>query len=425
MNNSTFPLEKKLSSLVKHYHAGHYNDAEKLAISIIKNYPNNQLGWKVLGAILKKTGRVKEALTPARKSVLLDPDDVEAHKNLGKILMALGMLKEAEKSFEQAVTLRPSDAELHNSIGNILRELGKAEQAEESYGKSISLNPTLINPRYNLGQLLFQTGRYKKAVEQLILINHKGSQNYLLQCYYYDNQQDKFSHHLDNLISQGYNNALIGSLITRAKFRYGINKKNPFCNDPLNYVLKYDLREHCDFNNIFINGAFSILNDENTETRFQDNLINGKQTSGNLFDRQDPAIEKIKKVLHSEIKKYQALFKDSSEGLINKWPANYSINGWLIDMKSGGALNAHMHDTGWLTGSVYINVPPKLNTDSGNLIVRSDDNEDKSDNNQNRKNIDVVTGSLCLFPSSLLHHTIPFESSENRVVLAFDVTPEP
>ena len=32
-----------------------------------------------------------------------------------------------------------------------------------------------------------------------------------------------------------------------------------------------------------------------------------------------------------------------------------------------------------------------------------------------------MTGSMCLFPASLLHYTIPFESLEERIVLAFDV----
>ena len=44
---------------------------------------------------------------------------------------------------------------------------------------------------------------------------------------------------------------------------------------------------------------------------------------------------------------------------------------------------------------------------------------------KNPKNIiDVVTGSLALFPASLLHYTIPFESEEERIVLAFDVIPK-
>jgi hypothetical protein len=41
-----------------------------------------------------------------------------------------------------------------------------------------------------------------------------------------------------------------------------------------------------------------------------------------------------------------------------------------------------------------------------------------------KKVIDVVTGSMVLFPASLMHHTIPFESEEERIVLAFDVIPK-
>ena len=68
-----------------------------------------------------------------------------------------------------------------------------------------------------------------------------------------------------------------------------------------------------------------------------------------------------------------------------------------------------------------MNVPPKLQTDSGNLVVCINDNANVKSNNKNKKSIDVVTGSLCLFPASLLHYTIPFEAEEERIVLAFDV----
>ena len=93
-------------------------------------------------------------------------------------------------------------------------------------------------------------------------------------------------------------------------------------------------------------------------------------------------------------------------------------------MKSGGKLDPHMHEYGWLSGSIYINVPPKLETDSGNLVVCIDDQVSESDNINPKKTMDVVTGSLCFFPSSLYHYTIPFESKEERIVLAFDVRPD-
>ena len=93
-------------------------------------------------------------------------------------------------------------------------------------------------------------------------------------------------------------------------------------------------------------------------------------------------------------------------------------------MQSGGKLAAHMHETGWISGSIYINVPAKSKMNSGNLVLCLDEQEDPLNiQNSQESIIDVETGSLCLFPSSLYHYTVPFEDKENRVVLAFDITP--
>ena len=87
-------------------------------------------------------------------------------------------------------------------------------------------------------------------------------------------------------------------------------------------------------------------------------------------------------------------------------------------MKSDGKLSAHMHQFAWLSGVIYINVPPKNKSNSGNLVLSTTPPDLEK---QNKKIVDVVNGTLCLFPSSLYHHTIPFKSIEDRIVLAFDV----
>ena len=93
-------------------------------------------------------------------------------------------------------------------------------------------------------------------------------------------------------------------------------------------------------------------------------------------------------------------------------------------MQSGGKLKSHMHAASWITGSIYINVPPKSKPNSGSLVVCLSDKEHAQDMERRQESIiDVVTGSLCLFPSSLHHYTVPFEDKENRIVLAFDVIP--
>ena len=213
---------------------------------------------------------------------------------------------------------------------------------------------------------------------------------------------------------------MIGSIFSRAEVKYGIKKENPFCNDPLTYVLKTNLTEKYDFKNVIVNCVNKILKDDIISNRGQKLITNGYQTAGNLFANIDFDTNEVQKIIHTEIEKYRLHFKNSKEGFIKNWPTNYRLYGWLINMKKGGKLSAHMHDLGWLSGSIYVNVPQKLEADSGNLVVCIADENDLV-NKKNKKSIDVVTGSLCLFPSSLLHYTIPFESEENRIVLAFDV----
>ena len=94
-------------------------------------------------------------------------------------------------------------------------------------------------------------------------------------------------------------------------------------------------------------------------------------------------------------------------------------------MENHGELKPHMHDEGWLSGCIYINVPPKETAKSGTLVICLDDDRSSFNQDENTKKvIHVKTGDLCLFPASLLHYTIPFKSTEARVVLAFDVVPD-
>ena len=67
--NSASPSKQQLSNLLKLYQNGQFSDAEKLAVLITQDFPEHQFAWKVLGAVLKQTGRVTDSLTALQKSV--------------------------------------------------------------------------------------------------------------------------------------------------------------------------------------------------------------------------------------------------------------------------------------------------------------------------------------------------------------------
>jgi len=389
--------------------------------------PNLAEAHSNLGSTLQGLGRLDEAEASYKQAIALQPDFANAHSNLGNTLKRLGRLDEAEASYKQAIALQPDFANAHSNLGNTLIELGRLNEAEASYTQAIALKPDFAEAHYNLGKTLKRLGRLDEAeasYTQAIALkaDYTEAHNQLLDCLFLQDKKSVFFDELDYLINQDKVSSIIGSLACRSALKYGLEKPNLFCAKPLNYVLHNDLNTRYDFEKIFVEKAKSILNESRILNRRQTLLENGNQTSGNIFDIKNYDTNEIQNIIRVEVEKYRTKFKESEEGLIKKMPAEYSLYGWFISMKSGGNLKPHIHTEGWLSGSIYINVPRKLKVDSGNLVVSLGEENDAIGTRINeKKTINVVTGSVVLFPASLMHYTIPFESEEERIVLAFDM----
>ena len=165
-NNSAVPSQAQLNSLLEYYQTGRYGDAEKLALSITQEFPKDQFGWKVLGAVLGQTGRNSEAVNANQKAVVLSPQDAEAHSNLGNTLKELGRLEEAESSYIQAIALNPDFAEAHSNLGISLQELGRLDEAVSAYVQAINLKPDFTEANANLS-LAIKNVRFKSSYPQL------------------------------------------------------------------------------------------------------------------------------------------------------------------------------------------------------------------------------------------------------------------
>lgn len=375
---------------------GQLENAEASYLKAVTAKPNFAGAYNNLGNTLQELGRFKEAAASYKQAILLKPNYADAHNNLGVTLQALDILGEALASYEQAIALKPDFVRAHSNLGVLLQELGRLEEAKASYSRAISLKPDFIKAR-----------------------------NEILTCLYLMDKKDLFFEQLDYLITQDKPNSVVGSLTSRSALKYGAAKQNIFCNEPLKHVILVDLKSLHNFEEVFIQNVKSILSADNRSNKRQPLLSNGYQTSGNLFDIKNNFTDQIQKAIRLEIEKYRTNFDSSSDVFIKNWPVEYGLYGWLISMRNGGELSPHIHENGWLSGSIYINVPPKSKIDSGSLVVALGKDSDTTDPSLNSKKVlDVVTGSMALFPASLMHHTIPFESEEERIVLAFDVIPK-
>ena len=389
--------------------------------------PDYALAYYNVGCIHKLASNFLEALVYFKKAIALQPNYFIAYCQSGDAFYELGRSEEAYDAYQQTIALDPGYADAYVGLARVQSLVpGKLSDAMASYQKALALDPDHKEGAYLVAtSLLVNTGEYEKAIKLLKSIgNYRDSSSWILRCLYKLNDPSALYEHLNELFDQEITSAMIGNVCCNAELKYGVPTTNPFCREPINYITHTDLSCQYNFEKIFVQPIRGILDNPSTWYKDQGRLTSGQQTAGNIFSgTNNPQINEIENIIRLEVGNYQRHFKASDEGIIRKFPAKYVIRGWIINMKSGGKLAPHYHEYGWISGSVYVNVPPRHEEDSGNLVLRQGDIEHQA--NIKETSVMVVTGSLCLFPASLEHFTIPFDSDENRIVIAFDVVPDP
>ena len=144
------PSEAEINNITKYYQNQEYEDAERLALIMTEEFPNNEFGWNLLGAVLGKTGRYSEALNINQKAVALSPQDAAAHHNLGITLKELGRFDEAAVSYKKAIALKPNLSEPHVNLATVLNGMGFRENALWHFKRYLQLERGTkpLNPQH-------------------------------------------------------------------------------------------------------------------------------------------------------------------------------------------------------------------------------------------------------------------------------------
>ena len=376
-----------------------------------------------LGIILKDIGKLKEAEISLRKAIEIKPDFAMALSNLGIILKDLGKLQEAELSYRKAIEIKPDHAEAHSNLGSILQDLGKNKEALRHWIKSAELKPENEQLVKTLAMNLCFKKKYDLALKYLSQNKSNSCQILYLGCLLSLDREKEFTEKYQELSQKKVCDANIGGIVEHANIIYEKTYDSLFCNEAIKYVLIDKINEES-FSQNDLNKLIAYTHNPKTRMKAQGTLQGGVQTSGDLFSLDLPFIKSVKEALEEKIELYKNKFKDSGQGFINNWPKDYELRSWMISMKSGGFLAPHNHEYGWITGSFYLQIPKynDNNKDAGNLAFSyQGPRYPKKDKDFNLTIQKIETRDICIFPSSLFHHTIPFKSTEERICFVFDL----
>ena len=147
----------------------------------------------------------------------------------------------------------------------------------------------------------------------------------------------------------------------------------------------------------------------------------GSQT-GELFDRPTGALAHLLGQIQGAMGDYFAVGGDHPYR--PRRPRRARLTGWATVLRSGGHQDPHNHPSGLLSGVYYAQLPASLDDGEGSLEFGRPSERLGTNYAPPTHRVAPREGLLLLFPSYFWHRTIPFESDQTRISIAFDLIPE-
>lgn len=388
--------------------------------------PLDPLTYSIRATINLRENLFDNALSDYNKCLNLNINYKKANHGIGLVYKSKGLISKAISFFEKELLLYPEDDESLFMIGDSYIMIGDFNKAIYYLEKALEIDPE--NKDYNtiLAVQKKVSGEYDKAAK---LFKKGGLDNWReneLSCLYLLNKNlDEFYSKLEQYSLVSKNSPLISSIYSHANYNFDYPNNYNFCKRPMDLIYKKNLNEIVNYDNKFIEELINDINKMDSDKVGQLLLVNGEQSAGNIFLDSVKSFKMLHDILSDQLSQYKDKYSYLTENYISNWPENSEIRGWYIKMKKGGHLNRHMHEDGWVSGTLYLNMPEGINEDEG-MIEFSLFNDQYPMNSkiELKTNIlNIIKGDIVLFPSSLFHRTIPFNSDDERLCIAFDLKP--
>ena len=91
-------------------------------------------------------------------------------------------------------------------------------------------------------------------------------------------------------------------------------------------------------------------------------LRQGTQTRGNLFDKRSPVIRQLAGTIEQAIAAATAsLPADAKHPFLSRRTGRTRFLGsWSVRLRGGGFHVSHIHQQGWLSSALYVELPPEV-----------------------------------------------------------------
>ena len=363
--------------------AGKEEDALKAYRRAVEMKPDFAETFQKLGALLHRMGQKPQAAEAMTRAVVLKPDAAEWLAALGKVLMEMGRFDLAAPPLKRAVELKPDLAEAHYRLGVVHHADGKIEDAIAAHRRSVELKPDNDSPLFALTSLLLEQGKPEALLEECdrCLALDPGNRRVISAKIV---ALQELGRREEARALLGFDNLIRPFEIPVPEGYAGIAEFNAALADEV------------------INHPSLVFEKSGHATKF------GGHTANILVDP-GPAVAALEQCMRRAVEEYmRGLELEPGHPFLDAMPDDWGLQAWAVVMDIKGHQVPHIHPAAWLSGCYYVKIPPPA-------PGQTDEHAGWIEFGRPQE------GTMFLFPGYLYHMTIPIETAERRISIAFDV----
>lgn len=379
------------------------------------------------GHLLAELDRTDEAVEEYRNVLAQVPEQIDAHETLAMLLPQVGRGSEALDAYRAALRARPDAPALWGSALRMAFALHDYDQlaawSQEAEAR-IGPQPPVLIAR---AAALSRKGEQAPAIDILRQVTASAP-----------DQISAHQHLAHCLVAAGDPKAAEAHALRATQI--DPHDQAPWALLTVIWRLLGDTREQwlADYDRLVMPvdldaapGFFDELAERLTAMHTmrdhpaEQSLRGGTQTRGNLFERKDPLVQRlIGQIRAGVLNRLRQLPNDPRHPFLSRKTSDIAFSGsWSVRLRSEGFHISHIHQRGWMSSALYVGLPPEVGEGDAGALAFGVPDAALGLNLPPRRVERPRVGRLVVFPSYLWHGTLPFESEQPRLTVAFDALP--
>jgi Flp pilus assembly protein TadD len=415
--------------------AGRHTEAAQIAHrALARGYRTATLCLTYARSLMAE-GANERAETALRDCLRLEPRLTEAHNSLAQLIwLRTGDLTQATEPLDEALRRFGNDDALRATKAAILQGAGDARAAYDCLAPLAQRPeaPPQLLVRVGLSALDFDAAKALSLAQRALraMPDNGPARSLLAAALLGIGDAQTALRECEALQPQAPDDQYLIALQTTALRLLGDERYAQLC-DYRNLVLPLSIEPPSPWSDLAsfladLKTSLDRFHDPNGHALLFQSLRHGTETTQDLTRSTDAAIRGLFQAFAAPIARYLERIGAGTDPLRRRNNGRWRFNGsWSVRLRDHGFHTSHVHPRGWISSAFYVELPDIMadgRTDDG-VLSFGKPSILTSPPLQAEYSVRPTPGMLVLFPSYFWHGTIPFQSPQPRLTVAFDAVP--